>query len=121
MNERIRELAEQSLAFAVETCRKDGHKYEWPDHIFMSLVMGRYTELLSEALVENMEVEGSDFYYNDGNQYGSVTVKFFVDCDPGQEMRGEEVKALFYGDEWKGTGRYRLNRRFAKHLLDSLK
>ncbi len=77
--------------------------------------MEKFAELIVRELVSQLEVEGSDFYYNKNNNYGVITVKYFVSGDSNQ-MCGEEVQAEFH-NEVKGTGRYRLNEKFVEHLM----
>lgn len=113
MNKRIYDLARQAAA-------AEGFGSE----VWQTTFTDKFAQLLVEALVDTMEVDGSEFYYNEFNEYGSVTVKFFVGCDPRKEMRGPEVQGLFVTDddqfEERGTGSFRLNRRFAEYLLGKL-
>jgi len=46
MDNNIKLLAEQALAFAYETCKELGHKIGPVDQIFVASVMGKYTELI---------------------------------------------------------------------------
>lgn len=73
-------------------------------------------QLVVQEIVSKMEVDGYDFYYNEVNEYGAVTVKFFVDCDPAKEMAGPEIQARF-ADGIRGTGRYSLNEKFVEYLI----
>lgn len=61
------------------------------------------------AVLDLFEVDGSDFYHNESNDYGVITLKLFLDKgDPWHKYRGDEVTAEFR-DGRRGTGRYRLN------------
>ncbi|NDB36197.1 MAG: hypothetical protein EB023_12860 [Flavobacteriia bacterium] len=115
MNKTIQELVKQSM----EPSGVDGLGGS-----YLELNPEKFAQLLVEALVDTMEVDGSEFYYNEFNEYGSVTVKFFVGCDPRKEMCGPEVQGLFVTKddqfEERGTGSFRLNRRFAEYLLGKL-
>jgi len=46
MSERAIELYKQAAAFAYETCKEEGRKGGGEDHIWLSLVMGKFAELL---------------------------------------------------------------------------
>jgi hypothetical protein len=80
-----------------------------PQHSFIGSDenMIRFAELVVGKLVSDIEVDACDFYFNETNNYGSITVKYFVSGDPIR-MRGEEVD---------GTGRYRLNKEFVQSLI----
>lgn len=112
MNKRIEQLAEQAYKEFVADC-----SYTNINPIFPEL-RDRFARLLLEDIVANMQVEGEDFYYNTFNDYGCVTVKFFVPGDPWKTLRGNEVMGR-YGEqgEVRGTGRYRLKSEFAQNLL----
>ncbi len=117
MNERIKELTEQANAWY-----PDGYpSAEGGDDAWQNLVifekedLQKFTELIVKEIVSKMAVEGCDFYYNEPNNYGALTVKFFVDGDANQ-MAGEEIKAQYH-DGIRGTGRYKLNDKFVKHLM----
>ena len=111
MNERIRELAEQ----AGITTNLDTEYFEKDINKWVDYYSEKFAELIVRELVSKLEVEGSDFYYNKNNNYGVITVKYFVSGDSTQ-MCGEEVQAEFH-NEVKGTGRYRLNEKFVEHLM----
>lgn len=111
MNERICELAEQ----AGSTHKQNLGVYQFYEH-----EMDKFVELIVEELVSKMQVEGSEFYYNEPNDHGCVTVKFFVPGNPQDNMRGEEVMGNF-ADGVRGTGCYRLNSNFVQYLLKGLK
>jgi hypothetical protein len=72
--------------------------------------------LIVREVVSKMEVEGSDFYYNKPNNYGAITVKFFVGGD-AKQMTGEEIRSQYHGGI-RGTGRYKLNDKFVEHLMN---
>jgi hypothetical protein len=113
MNERIKELAEQA-GFEITPWRDEllpcVHQ-EGP----IDIELEKFAELIVRELVSQLEVEGSDFYYNKNNNYGVITVKYFVSGDSNQ-MCGEEVQAEFHNGV-RGTGRYRLNEKFVEHLM----
>jgi len=110
MSERIKELAEQA---GVTGNFAAGTEYATP--IPLSNELKKFAELIVRELVSQLEVEGSDFYYNKNNNYGVITVKYFVSGDSNQ-MCGEEVQAEFHNGV-RGTGRYRLNEKFVEHLM----
>jgi len=99
MNERIQELAERCY-----------HRYS--EH---NIDLEKFAELIVREVVSKMAVEGSNFYYNEPNNYGAITVRFFVEGDPNL-MAGEEINAQYH-DGIRGTGRYKLNDKFVKHLM----
>jgi hypothetical protein len=113
MNKRLQELIEQA-GFKVYEGGTVGTP-QFGDHI-KDGVIEKFAELIVRELVANIQVEGSDFYHNEFNDYGCITVEYFV---PGNAhlMRGEEVQAEFVGGVIKGTGRFRLNERFVEHLM----
>lgn len=75
----------------------------------------QFVKLILTELVSKMEVDGSDFYHNEYNDYGVITVLHFV---PGNahDMAGPEVFAEF-SNGYRGTGRYQLNEKFVEHLM----
>lgn len=108
MNKRIQELAEQAgLAEAADV--RGGYIY--PAGI------EKFAELIVKELVADLQVEGSNFYYNRYNDQGCITVHYFVSSDPNR-MCGESVKAEFGDGKIKDTGRYRLNDQFVRHLME---
>jgi hypothetical protein len=108
MNERIKQLAEQAQKVAYYT---DGGYTP-----IMTLDQEKFAELIVREVVSKMEVEGSDFYYNKPNNYGAITVKFFVGGD-AKQMTGEEIRSQYHGGI-RGTGRYKLNDKFVEHLMN---
>lgn len=112
MNERIKHLVRQAA---------DDNNPSHNEHgvFLVGKELEQFARLIVQGLVSKMEVDGSDFYYNQFNDYGAVTVKFFVDCDPKEKMVGAEVQAD-YPDGRRGTGRYHLNDRFVDYLLEQL-
>lgn len=65
------------------------------------------------AVLDLFQVEGSDFYHNEYNDYGCVTMKLFVPGDANR-FAGNEVMGRFYEhasrkEVVRGTGRYTLN------------
>lgn len=116
---------------AVESIAAEADAYAWtqfPDNggIPQSARVQQYrdekfAELVVHSIVADMQVEGSDFYHNEPNDYGCVTVKFFTgEGNPWMTMRGEEVMGN-YVDGVRGTGRYRLNELFVKCLMEKLR
>ena len=103
MNKRILELAKQSGLIQYES---DGKMEE----------VEKFTKLIVSELVSKLRVEGSDFYHNECNNYGCITVKYFVDGDP-HCMRGEEEQSKFWDGKVRGTCRYYLNEKFVQHLM----
>ena len=77
----------------------------------------KFAELIVKELVADIQVEGSNIYYNRYNDQGCITVHYFVDGDPNR-MCGESVKAEFGDGKIKDTGRYRLNDEFVRHLME---
>jgi hypothetical protein len=57
------------------------------------------------ALFKDMPVEGCDFQYNRANDYGSITLKLFVNGDP-HRFCGNAETAKFYQRGVQETGRY---------------
>ena len=113
MNERIQQLAEQAgITTNLDTdfFEKDANK--WVDYF-----AEKFAELIVRELVSKLEVDGGEFYYNKSNNWGRITVKYFVDGDPDR-MRGEEKQAKFWGGEVRGTGYYHLNEQFVQHLME---
>ena len=104
MNERIRELWAQCVIKHTKT------PMNWQD------VADEFAELIVRELVSTLQAEYCDFYHNEANDWGCITVKYFV---PGNAhlMRGEETKAEYVGGVIKGTGRFRLNERFVEYLM----
>jgi hypothetical protein len=81
----------------------------------------RFANLLVQDIVSKMQVDSCDFYHNQPNDYGCITVKFFLGAgDPWHTMRGEEVQADYVNGR-HGTGRYLLNENFVEYLLESIK
>jgi hypothetical protein len=71
-------------------------------------------------VVGSLQVEGSDFYYNVPNDYGSVTVTLTTGKgNPWELFRGPEVKANHAGGV-RGTGRYHLNEALLPVILSGL-
>ena len=113
MNERIQELMKQAM---------EPSGLEGLGGSYMELNPEKFAKLILGELVSKMEVEGGDFYHNESNDYGCVTVKFFTGAgDPWHSMRGEETKAKYVNGVIRGTGRYRLNEKFVEYLLETLK
>lgn len=98
----------------------------WTDGDFGMQLRGgvdleKFAELIVREIVNTMEVEASEFYYNEPNDYGAVTVTFFTGSgDPWNNIRGEETQAQFH-DGYRGTGRYKLNDNFVKYLMEKIK
>jgi hypothetical protein len=57
------------------------------------------------ALFKDMPVEGCDFQYNRANDYGSITLKLFVEGNP-DKFCGDAETAKFYQRGVQETGRY---------------
>ena len=124
MNERIRKLYEQAheskpvIALDPLTGQPvhcTGHNGKPMYH--RELNLEKFAELIVRELVSQLKVEGCEFYYNEVNNYGCITVKYFVGGDPAR-MRGEEEQAKFWGGEVRGTGYYHLNEQFVQHLME---
>lgn len=109
MNPRLRELAELAGGFPL-----DGHGDN--TLAFRERALERFARMVVAELVSRMQVEGSDFYYNEYNDYGSITVQHFVEGD-ARAMAGDEVFAQFHNG-YRETGRYRLNDKFVEHLMN---
>lgn len=60
------------------------------------------------AVLDLMSIEGCDFYFNEINDYGCITMKLFTGRGDAGRFAGEEQTALFL-DGVRGTGYYRLN------------
>jgi hypothetical protein len=61
------------------------------------------------AVLDLFSVESADFYYNQPNDYGTITLKLWTDDgNPLEKYRGEEIKAQFR-DGYRGSGMYKLN------------
>lgn len=108
MNKLILELSKQADEYA-DSLGLGGD--EWRD-----AQNKKFVELIVRELVSKLEVEGSDVWHNQSNDWGAIKIKHFVDGDPNQ-MLGEEVMAQYANGTVKGSGRYRLNDRFAQHLM----
>lgn len=52
MNQHIKELAEQAYAFAYQECKKNDRPGGVGDHIWVTLAMGKLTELVIEECAE---------------------------------------------------------------------
>jgi len=100
MDKRIIELANKA-GFSANT---DAEKFE------------KFAELVIEELVNSMSVENSDLYHNQDNGWGCIAVKFWVEGDPSA-MRGEQIQSRFADGSVRGTGSYRLNHEFVRHLM----
>ena len=113
MNDRIFELAKQADLIQWDSLPSGART---PDH--ESVVKAKkFAELIVRELVSLLQVDGSDFYHNEFNNYGCITVKYFVPGNP-HLMCGEEVKAKFH-DGMKGTGRFLLNEKFVEYIMKS--
>lgn len=113
MNNRILELAESAGST---------HKQNLGVYQFYEKELEDFVENIVRELVSKLEVDGSEFHYNQPNDYGSVTVTFFTgQGDPWRTMCGEEIMAEFSDGGLRGTGRYRLNENFVQYLVDTLK
>lgn len=115
MNKRIIELAKEAdiLEWEVLPWNKDART---PNHE-NAVKVTKFAELIVRELVSKLEVDGCEFYYNESNNWGCITVKYFVGGDPDR-MRGEEKQAKFWGGEVRGTGYYHLNEQFVQHLME---
>jgi len=126
MNKRIKELmTEAGMKYKLDSSTphfgEDGSIYLEEMNVYDTFDPEKFAELLVQDIVSKMEVDGSEFYYNEPNDYGCVTVKFFMGPGhPWHTMRGEEVQAD-YANGRRGTGRYLLNKNFATYLLNSIK
>jgi hypothetical protein len=107
MNPLIKLLAEQATTY-IEPTPTSGEGWIFDKE--------KFAELIVREVVSKMEVEGSDFYYNKPNNYGAITVKFFVGGD-AKQMTGEEIRSQYHGGI-RGTGRYKLNDKFVEHLMN---
>ena len=111
MNNRIFELAKQADLIQWDTLPSGARTPDYESVVkakkFAESVI---RELVSARCTFRVEPSVDGFYYNKFNDYGCITVKFFVDGDPFL-MAGEEINA--------GThySTYRLNERFVKHLM----
>jgi hypothetical protein len=112
MNERIQELKTQAWDYACSHIPPNALGQKNHEDYFAE----KFAELIVRELVSTMSVEGSDFYYNEPNKYGCVTVQFFVPGD-ARLMRGEEIQGQFR-DGVRGTGRFKLTERFVEHLMN---
>lgn len=110
MNKRILELAINSATQLHWDFPSDPKEYT-----FSPSDVEKFAELIVRELVSQLTVEGSDFYHNECNNYGCITVNYFVAGDP-HRMRGEEQQSKFW-DGVRGTGRYYLNEKFVQHLM----
>lgn len=108
MNPKIQELAELAGGLPVDSQGDQTFS-------FRERALERFVELILAELVSRMQVEGSDFYYNEYNDYGSITVQHFVEGD-ARAMAGAEIQADFSNGR-RGTGRYWLNDKFVEHLM----
>jgi hypothetical protein len=77
----------------------------------------KFAELIVNQLFSKVQIDGSDFWYNDTNQYGTVKATFFTDTDPWYSYRGTEATAEYQSGVIKGTGRYYLNSEFSNMVL----
>jgi hypothetical protein len=69
------------------------------------------------AMLDMLSCEYSDFYYNQPNDYGTISLTLFSgEGDPGKLYRGEEHTAQ-YRDGIRGTGSYKLNDAAVEMLL----
>ena len=69
------------------------------------------------ALLSDMPVEGCDFHYNQANDYGSITLKLFVEGNP-DKFQGDAETAKFYRRGVEETGRYFLNEACVEMLAE---
>lgn len=60
------------------------------------------------AVLDLMSIEGCDFYFNEYNNYGCITMKLFTGEGDAGQFAGEERTRQFR-DGVRGTGYYRLN------------
>lgn len=112
MNKRIQELAEK--------CKIEIHGVNG-ELLASDFDAEQFARSLVGELVAKMRVDGSEFYYNEFNDYGCVTVKFFTGAgNPADTMCGEEIIATYQGGKVRGTGYYHLNSAFVDYLLGAL-
>ena len=122
MKARIKELAQAAGAVFVEPSTDFFGEQHPGGALTTNFDIEKFGLLLTQEIVSKFEVEGSDFYYNEPNDYGCVTVKFFTGKgDPWHEFNAGELQSLYADGEVRGNGRYRLNKEFAEYLLGTIK
>lgn len=61
-------------------------------------------------VLDLMSVEGEDFYYNEANDYGRISLGLFTGAgDPFNRFAGEQQQSLYAGGVMRPNGRYRLS------------
>lgn len=78
-----------------------------------------------QALFDLLEVEGSDFYFNEPNDYGCITMKWFCgEGNPWERYRGDEILCQYMtrdgGTETRGSGRFKLNGAAVDKMIEHL-
>jgi hypothetical protein len=81
------------------------------------------------ALLALFQVEGSDFYHNEPNDYGVINVALYSGMgDPFAQYAGPEVQGEYAvrggaeGEtEYRGTGSYSLNEAAVRMVMNKLK
>lgn len=113
MNPRIQTLIDECTTVSDDLVY-DGENSYMKTHEYFD--KEKFAQLIVRELVSTLEAEYCDFYHNEANDWGCITVKYFVPGD-AHLMRGEETKAEYVGGVIKGTGRFRLNERFVEYLM----
>lgn len=118
MNDKILDLAKQADDYA---WTQFPNTLEYPNpQEWQRIRDKKFAELVLQSVVSKIQVEGSDFYYNEPNDYGCITVKFFTgQGNPRNSMCGPEVMGNFVNGV-RGTGRYRLTNKFTDYLLSTI-
>jgi hypothetical protein len=71
-------------------------------------------------VVSILQIESSDFYYNEPNDYGSITTRIYTgEGNPWELFRGDEIQAKF-NNGVRGTGYYQLNDEVIPIIMERL-
>ena len=75
------------------------------------------------GVLDQLTVEGSDFYHNEPNDYGVITGRLFVgQGNPWEKYRGEALTSVYGSGEGerRPNGYYKLNDALVDKIVDEL-
>lgn len=82
-----------------------------------------YDRATVAALLDLFEVDSCDFYYNESNEYGTVSFTLFVSGRP-ERFQGRQVMGDYVtnsgGTERRWTGRFKLNEATVDEIIRQL-
>lgn len=76
------------------------------------------------AVLDLFEVDGSDFYHNEPNNYGAIDLKLFTGKGSPRKYRGTPLMGRYEGKngvlEVRETGRYKLNDKLVDRIVEMI-